>query len=1043
MKELIGLCVRRPVTVIMIMAAVLLAAIFSLSTLPLERLPDLSVPRVTVESVYSGMAAFEMRSLVTIPVEDALSPVKGLERMRSISRDGRSLISLDFRWGTDPVSASALVREAIDAVYPSLPNGVLKPVVTPGGSGDPHAIIAVRSLHGDGNFARRLAEYELRARLRKINGMGSIILAGGETAEERLRLDTPRLAALGLDPPDFARLLSGETSNVPAGNAREGSAELVVIGSGRPDSAKELADLILPAGGGALRLGDAGDLGLETKRRNSIFVFDGREAAALELYRRSGADPLRLSMDIRNTLKEISPLFSRDAEIVLIMDSSPALIRGIIGLLVSAGLGAAAVIGVLFIFIRRLSYSLLAALSIPVSAAAGICVLAVTGKSLNGMSIGGLALGIGLVSDTGVIVLDLLHRSFNAAVKPPDPGDIGRRAASIAGSSAASTLTTAVVFVPVIFLPGPLGGLFGDTAIALVSSIVAGWLYAQFCLPSLYLMLPKTNERKARSFSPGPLCAIEAKYRSILAPVLRRPARIFAAAALASFIGGLFLVLRPAVFINPDEIDEICISVVFPPGTIPGIMEKSGVEISRVVSELPGIKTVYGRAGAEEEDAGRRADTDYVKEELVFRCALQGGTKPEKALAGTTKALNALADSGIMPLGVMTSVYPPKDRMVSYLGLSSARTFAVTGKDPEETSERASFAAGRLEEYADFAGKVTLRPRGRRPELRLYPNREAAAYLGISAAGIAESLYVLNEGIVASRLEIEGQPLDVRVSGKPVQKYAANAGPDLPPESMLENILLRTPQGKRVYLGSLGRIERRETEAALARIDRSDVIYVDVPSRPGRETENALKEISSRLSWFAGADESVFSRYQNSLLFNICMVLILLYMTMGAQFESFLLPLILMLTIPFSLAGAGPALLLFGARFDSGAVLGLTALFGLVVNNGLILFEISVEKISAGASPAAAVYRGAAERLRPVLITSATTVFALLPPALNPMSSAQKSMAAAMLGGLAASTLLSLFALPPVFMHFFGWDIPRGAAAFSGPAKIIPPGEKA
>ncbi|MDR1574541.1 MAG: efflux RND transporter permease subunit [Treponema sp.] len=1011
MKGIITLCVRRPVTVIMAMAALVTAALFSLSTLSLERLPELSEPKITVETVYSGMAANDMRSLVTIPVEDALSPVKGLERIRSVSRDGRSIISLDFRWGTDPSAASVLVREAIDAVYPGLPEGVLKPVVTQGDYGaDPHAIIAVRSLQGDGSFARRLAEYELRSRLRKIDGVGSIILAGGEIPEERLRLDVQKLAALGISPPDFAGMLSGETADIPAGNAREGDMELVVVSSGRPDTLEELSQVIISAGSGAaaLKLEDAGELNLESGRRNSVFVFEGKEAAALEIFRRPGADPLRLSRDIRKTLKEAAPFFARDAEIILVRDSAPSLIRGISGLSISAGLGAAAVIAVLFLFIRRLRYSLLAALSIPLSSAAGICVLALMGKSLNSMSLGGLALGIGLVSDTGVIVLDLLHRFFGTGAEKPAPEEIGEKAVSIAGSSAASTLTTAVVFVPVIFLPGPLGSLFGDTAVALVASISAGWLYAQFCLPSLYRMCFTADRRGF-----GSLCLIEKNYRRLLAPPLRRPFRIFTLAALASLAGGLFLLLRPAVFISPGEAEEVRVSVVFPPGTFLENIGAAGAVISRTVSELSGVKTVYGRAGAEEEDIGRRADTDYLKEELILYCVLNRGSKPETELAEITKTMNKLKDREDRLPGAAISVYLPRDRIETYLGLSSARTFAVMGKDREETAERAASVARRLGEYT--GSPIALRPRGRRPELRLYPNREAAAYLGVSAGDIAESLYTLSEGIVTARLEIEGRPLDVRVSGQALSEFSGR------PEALLENIPLRTPRGKIVYLGSLGRIERRESEAALARLDRSDVMYLDLPPSKDRKIAEALKEISAGFSWFNRASESVFSRYRNSLLLNICLVLILLYMTMGAQFESFLLPLILMLTIPFSIAGSGPALLLFGAALDSGAALGLTALFGLVVNNGLILFEISDEKIRSGCSPGAAVYRGASERLRPVLITTATTVFALLPVALNPLGNAQKSMAAAMLGGLAASTLLSLFALPPVLVRFFRW----------------------
>jgi len=1008
MNGLINLFVRRPVTVIMILAALIIAAVFSIFTLPVNRLPDFSVPRVTVETVYPGMAANEIRTLVTIPLEDGLSPIKGLEKMRSVSRDNRSLISMDFRWGTDPMAAAVLVREAVDAVYPGLPEGVRKPAVTSGDSAnEPHAVIAISSHNGNAEFARKLAEYELRARLRRIDGVGSVVLVGGEIAEERISLDVPRLAAIGIRPSEFVELLSRETADIPAGNARDGNMELVVVSSGKPDSAASLSQLILPAGNGVLRTQDAGEIYSASARRESIFVFDGKEAAALEIFRRPGSDPLRLSREIRKTLDEAASLFSRDAQIKLVTDSSPSLIAGITGLLISAGLGAAAVITVLLIFIRRLKYSLLAALSIPVSAAAGICVLSITEKSLNSMSLCGLAMGIGLVSDISVIVLDLLHRSFGEGDSVPLPEEIGNKAFSIAGSSVASTLTTALVFAPIIMLPGPLGSLFGDIAAALVTSVTFGWFYAQFCLPSLYrlsfgssLTANKYIFSKIKSvFSDG---SLEKKYAHLLSFLLHRPEKIFIAAALLTITGALTLFMRPVVFINPDEAEEVWISVIFPPGTLPETAGVTGKEISSIVSGLPSVKTVYGRAGAEEEDVFRRADIDYRKEELILRCMIERGVKPESALAEINSALEHYGQ-------IQFSAYFPKGRTEVLLGLSAQRSFVIKGKDREELQERTEIAQNELKTASIEAN---FRPQGQRPELRLYPNREASAYLSMSAAQIAETLYILNEGVFASRLEIEGRPIDVRVTGQKA---------DGDPIHWMEQIPLKTPQGKTVYLGSLGRIERREAEASLARLDRSDVIYADISA--DKKNTAAVNIIAARFPWFTGADESVFSRYRNSLLIYVFLVLILLYMTMGAQFESFLLPLILMMSIPFSLAGAGPAFLITGTSIDSGAVLGLTALFGLVVNNSLVLFEISEEKIRGGFSPADAVCNGARERLRAILITTATTIFALLPLILSPMGNSQKSMAAAMLGGLTASTLLSLFAIPPVLIRFFKWKL--------------------
>ncbi|MDR0444017.1 MAG: efflux RND transporter permease subunit [Treponema sp.] len=1020
MKGLINLFIRRPVTVIMILAALIIAAIFSLVALPVNRLPEFSVPRVTVETVYYGMAANDIRTLITIPLEDGLSPIKGIERMRSISRDNRSIISLDFRWGIDPMAVSVLVREAVDAVYPGLPEGIRKPTVTSGDSAnEPHAVIAISSHNGNCGFARKLAEYELRARLRRIDGVGLVVLVGGELTEEQLSLDASRLAALGLSPAEFVRLLARETADIPAGNAREGNMELVVVGSGRPDSTASLSRLILPVGDGTLKVEDAGDLCQTTSRRESIFVYNGTETTALEVFRRPGADPIRLSREIKKTIDEAVSLFSRDAQIEIVSDSTPSLIKGITSLSISAALGAAAVMSVLLIFIRRLRFSLLTALSIPVSVAAGICVLSVTGKSLNGMSLGGLAMGIGLVSDTGVIVLDLLHRTFGKRNCTPVPEEIGNKVFSIAGSSFASTLTTSLVFAPIIFLPGPLGSLFGDIATSLVTSVFTGWIYAQFFLPSLFRMFFVTYMtanmnvmEKSRTINKNPFMKIlhtlrdgllEKKYRTFLSVIIRRPVRVIAIAVLVSLTGTIMLLLRPMVFINSDEAEEVQISVIFPPGALLESAGSAGAEISRFVSGLPSIRNVHGRAGAEEEDIGRRADIDYRREELILRCAINREVKPEKALAEINSAMK---QNFVYPF----SVYFPRDRIENLLGLSRERTFVIKGKDRNEMLQRIEIAENT---FKNASIPVNYRPRGQRPELKLYPNREAAAYLSMSAAGIAETLYVLNEGIVAVTLEIEGRPLDVRVTG---QKRDNGINE---PVKWLEQIPLITPQGKTVYLGSLGRIERSEAEASLARLDRSDVIYADIS--PDKKNPVTAVKFAAQYPWFTGADESVFSRYRNSLLLYIFLVLIMLYISMGAQFESFLLPLILMISIPFSLAGAGAALMITRTKIDSGAVLGLTALFGLVVNNSLVLFEISNEKIQAGCTVTAAVYRGASERLQAILITTTTTILALLPLILSPLGNSQKSMSLAMLGGLAASTMLSLFAIPPVLIRFFNW----------------------
>ena len=1016
MKDIITLCVRRPISIIMLMIAVFFGAAYSIRVLPLDMLPEIIIPRITVETVYPGMGAAEVRVAVTIPLEDSFSALKGLEGINSVSRDGSSLIILSFRWGTTPVRAAALVREAIDTVYPGLPHGVSKPALVSADSSDkPHAIIAVRSLTGDNSFAGNLAEYELRARFRRIDGAGRVSICGGEKQEIRIRADPARLVSMSLNGNDLAGLIAYETGDFPAGSAREGNKELTVVSSGRPKTAEELSGLVISAGNGPFMIGDLAETSRELSSRQSLFIFQNVEQTAIEIYRRPGADPVRLSKDIAKVIDECSALFSADAQISPVYDSSPTIVRGLGDLGISGAFAALAVILLLTLSLGRLDRSMLAVLSLPFSASVSLIALAASGRSLNSMSLAGLALGIGLVSDTAVLVLDLFCRKFGSSKQFPSPAEAGALAASLSLSSMAGAVTTMIVFLPVIFLPGALGALFGDLALSLIVSVAAGWFYAQFCLPSLYCFLSirglKLKTREANVFSKTSVPTIEKRYGRLLKKVIRHPASVIAGSVFASFLGLALLYTRPAEFITPETVSEIEVAVDFPPGITPDGAVSRGIEISGTLSGLGGISALYGVMGAEADDHGRRSDPGFRRERLLFRCFLEKGRESAQMIE---KIQSALGDSDSFGVSVG---YPP-DRTAAILGLSPAMTLALKGPDPDDCSSRGEALAEQLRREAGSALRsVRLRPSGTMPQLRLVPRREICASLGISASNIASALYAASEGIVSGSMEIEGRPLDIRVS-----LDIPDDDPDIIKELPLSLPLLSN--GRRaapVSLGFLTDIEWIEAETALIRQERSDVVYLDLIPAAGKE--KIIRDLVSGLdaNGINGerVDESVFIRYRAALAATVGLVLFLLYLILGAQFESFLLPLIFLLSVPFSLAGAGPALFLSSSSLDAGAVLGLVVLFGVSVNNGIVFFEISEEKIRSGYPPAKAVYLGALERFRPVLLTTLTTIFALLPLVISPLGNSQRSMASAMLGGMIVSSLLAFFAFPPVFIRFF------------------------
>jgi multidrug efflux pump subunit AcrB len=989
------------------LALLFLALLVSVSRMPLTNLPEIEFPRVLVETSYYGMGASDIRHIVTIPLEDALSAVKGVESVRSVSRDGSSIIELDFRWGTKTANAAVLVREAVDTVYPSLPQGVAKPSVI---QGDPaleaHAIIAVEAKTGGKTLERNLAEYEIRSRARRIQGAGEVTLIGGEKEEAVVRVNVPRSIMRGFRSGDIAQMIALESADIPAGNAREGDLELVMVSEGRPVSVDALAKLTLNGGKTPLLLRDVATVGTEPAKRNSVFIYQQKDMTALEVYRRPGADPVKLSRDIRKLIADSRKDFSRDAEIHLVYDAAPAIISGLLELGVSAALGACAVIVILVLFIKNLRYSVLVSLSIPVAAAAAFSALALCGRSVNSMSLSGIALGIGLVSDTSVVILDVLYRRFGKSRAAPGVDETAETVSSLSLSSFGGAMTTIVVFVPVIFLPGALGALFGDMAIAIAVSVFAGWLYAQCALPSLFRFFFKMDSGQKTAVPAKKNSALHCLYARYLRRAIRNTRSMLAVAAVLSIAGFAALITRPMSFTAKDAAREIVVDMAFPPGTLLESAAAEAENASGLLRETPGVERVFASAGAEEEDVKRRSSPDYRKEAFLFRVALSKKADPQNTLRAVQKALDDV------PAFIETRAFFPPDKREKVLGVSSGESFVATAKSSGEARKKAEDALQKTQdEHSALLASAALRPSGERRELRIQPKREILALLGITNADIAEAALSVTEGSVSARLDIDGRPLDVRIRG--TQGKTAFS-----PQKMVMDIPAKPGKSGPVAIGTVSQVQETFSPVALARLDRSDAVYIDMSAKDSREKAlgKAFEQSFPPDEGFFRADETVFAKYRAALAATIALVVVLLYLTMGAQFESLRMPLVFMLTIPFSLAGAGPALWVFGAEFDSGAVIGVVTLFGIVVNNGIVLYETSVERIAAGVPVPQAVYCGARERFQPVLVTTLTTVIVLLPLALSPYAASQKAMAAAMMGGITASTALTLFALPALFI---------------------------
>lgn len=1021
MKKLVGFAAGKPKALLMAWAAVLLLGASAAGGMPVDYLPDVAVPTLVVSASFPGMPAEEMRALVAMPLEEALSSVKGQTRIASVSAEGKTTIVVDFAWGEPLLAASLRAAEAVDAAYPSLPEGAAKPMILPFDPAESATlIVAVRNRSGDNAASRRFAEYEAKTRFQQAAGVGSVILVGGTEREILVSVDPERAAARGVGAARIAEFLSGENVDYPAGLVREGELELPLRATGKATTRAGLALLRVPTQGGGFPLGDVATIGEGDKERESVFALDGKEWTALEVTRRKGSSPLEASASARAAIEELRADFGRDYEIVLAHDESSRLAATIGSVVEAIGVGALIAFLVLVLFTRNLAASLILVSVMPVSIVAALAALRMAGCTANLMLLGGFSLGIGMITDNAVVALEHLLSRFRGRDRV-DGGEIAEAMGEVSGAMFGSTLTAIIVFAPVMLLPGALGALFSDLSLALIFSIFMSWLSGTTLVPALFrLLFPFL--RKARMRAP----AKKGIYARGLGAAFRRPL-VAALAAVALSVAGLATALSLRVEFMPEgDSDRVEVKADFPPGTAPEPIAAYASALTGTLRALPGIEAAWARAGGEKEDYRYQSSASARDEELTVEVAFS----PDRyaGSAGARKAIEAALAGFAPPGGLRPSIAlgKPASAIERVLGFSAAgRTVAVSGATSAEArSNAAAFASllGAGKEGSPFAS-VGVSPSGTRPELRVLPDREALAAKGLGFADIAGALSAAVEGRVATSQREAGREVEVRV--KDSRRYS---------EAGIGGIVAANAKEGSIPLAAVARLERTESAPETARLDRRDVAYVEASPLPGRSAEADAAIARAMAERFPGglgasmAEGSAFESNSRAIAIAALLVVALLYLALGAQFESFSLPLLLLCAIPLSFGGVGAALAALGYSINYGSALGLIVLFGVSVNNSILLWDQSSRRFAAAlaardAIPAGelrelareAAREGALSRLRPIVMTALTSTLALLPVLFSRAELAQKAMSAALLGGFAASTALTLLVAPLLF----------------------------
>lgn len=1008
MKPLISLAVKRPVAASMFFIAIAVFGVIAAVNLPIEYLPDVSVPRLIVAAPYRGLPASETRELVVIPLEDALSTLRGVNKIKATIRDGLGIIELSFAWGTDMTIAAVEAREVIDAAFSTLPSDSQKPMVLPVAPGEQAVLtIGVFPKRGGLLLTRRLADREIRTRLQQVPGVGSITLIGGTEEEIKINLDQERMNVRNVSLSQIADLIASANINYPAGSITEGTLEYVIKTAGKVDTAEQLGDFIFTGReSGTFRISDIADISMGEREQTSLFQLNGREGIGLMVRRQAGKSPVSISAALRKKLTELEESFGRDVSFEIIHDSSVTIKQSVYNVGLAAILGAAAAFFILLVFTGRLNLSVIIILSIPFSISLALVFMMVSDVSLNIMSLGGLALGIGMLVDNSVVILDNLKQRCCPVSDTDLRSKIIDAAAEMAGATFGSTLTSIIVFTPVIFLPGIIGALFRDMALAVIYALAASFLVSVTLVPVLYSRLAQRRPRKPpdqKSFYRRPwytklFCSIFGK--SLKVPLIPLLALLVTAAAAIL----IFPLLETELFEKTDG-GRIEITVTLPSGSSMERVSAVGIELARAAARLENIKSITVYAGGEDNDPYFLADPKNGREIIHGMILLEKNRR--------ASVFDVITDlQSIVRLRDTEITISIPDEIIEPLlgGNSKGSTIFVFGDSPENAKQNALCLKEEILSR-DIYRYISISPGKEKAQIHLLPDRTAIAAAGRSLDKLADFVRGSVFGNYASRLTVDGRDINVRIR---LSEEFRNK------KDKLYTLTLETQNGTPVRLSEFFFIETRYESPLLLRQDRKDLYTITMSAPRTADADIQAEQIIESWPDASPAAGSVFSEYSVELIFTFALALLLLYLVLGVQFQSFSLPLLLMICLPFSFGGIIPALFISSHSINIYSILGFLVLLGITINNSIVLYETFSRRLKTCGNTGLVIYRGAAERVRPILMTTLTTVTALIPLAVDPgRTSSQSGMAVSIIGGLLISTLLSLFIMPLVFHLYF------------------------
>ncbi len=1085
--QLVDFATRRRVTVVMAIVALCMFGFVSLTRLKVNLLPDLSYPTLTVRTELVGGAPLEIENLLTRPIEEAVGIIRNVRHVRSVSRPGQSDVILEFVWGTDMDLAGIEVREKLDLLQ--LPLDATRPLLlrfdpssepvmrlallekaqdaaakadgeadeespaveTATSSTAPSATGAVAaSVAGAGANAeerlktlRRFAEDRLKPDLEAVEGSAAVKVSGGYEDEIQVFVDQEKLAQLGLSIEAVARRIRAENVNLSGGRLEQGTQRFLVRTLNEFRSVDEMANAIIASvGGQAVYLRDVATVTRGYKEREAVTRVNGRESVELAVYKEGDANTVLLAEGIAARIDALQKTLPKHVELMTVYDQSRFIDSAVSDVRDAALIGGLLSILVLYFFLRDARATFVTAIVIPVSVVGTFMLMYSTDVTLNIMSLGGIALSVGMLIDNSVVILESIAKKREAGVDQMTAAREGTK--EVAMAVTASTLTSIAVFFPMVFISGVAGQLFRDQALTVTYGQILSLMVGLTVVPMMAAGKPggapvlSHAEKPLRrisftrgimrvsgffrwigrgisrffrfilspfvAFTQGTYQRMERRYVPMLDWALANRGKVIGA-ALALFLASLALVPQLGTELIPQlSQGEFIVDLRLPPGT-PLTQTDAVVERAQRASlDIGGTALSYSVAGT-----GNRLDANPVDAgentgKLSITLAPGSGRAEEEA------AMNALRGRLQEMPGVQYQFSRP-----SLFSFSTPLEVVIGGYDLDRLRGVAEQLRTRMETTGGFTDIRSTVEAGN-PEIQIVFDQDRATRLGLEVRSIADRVVTSVRGEVATRYRMREKQIDVLVrsvdtraaSIEEIRGLIVNPGSEHPvPLSAVADVTLavgpaevRRASQERVAVISAGYVGKDLGSA----VDELRGILEQVELPPG---------ISAYLS---GQSEEMSDSFQ-SLTFTLIMAVLLVYLVMASQFESLIQPFIILFTIPLGLVGVIWALFVTGTTINAVALIGVIMLAGIVVNNAIVLIDAVNQARDRGLDNRNAIMDAGRARLRPILITTVSTVLGLLPMAIGfgEGSEVRTPMAITVIGGIAVATMLTLIVIPVVY----------------------------